>query len=191
MVFPWSLPLDLPLEEVRLFLERARSSRRTLIELTQPVNDSLSNNDVFAREVLGLGRSEANLIVTQKTDPAVFGCWGVAPGQRRIWDAGSARFLDRTTTLSLLQNVSILLQQSRLSFSELQTVLATRFVQGNAAPLLITPENSCKPSEMTVATLTSGHLDRIHRFVRLQRRLGWSEEDLDTAILLTTWRASQ
>src|SRR6185436_7025350 len=106
-------------------------------------------------------------------------------GQKRIWDADAARFLDRTTTLSLLQNVSILLQQSRLSFAELQEVLVTRFVQGSAAALVMTPENSCKPSEMTIANLTSGHLDRIHRFVRLQRRLGWSVQDVDMAIQLT------
>jgi hypothetical protein len=56
VVFPWTLPMDLPLSEVRLFLERARSSRRTLIELTQPVNDSLANNAVFAREVLDSAR---------------------------------------------------------------------------------------------------------------------------------------
>jgi len=51
--FPWSLPVDLPLEEVRLFLERARSSRRRLIELMMPVDRLPRDDAVLALEVLG------------------------------------------------------------------------------------------------------------------------------------------
>ena len=43
--FPWSLPVDLPLEEVRMFLKRARSSRLQLIELMLPVDWLLRNDD--------------------------------------------------------------------------------------------------------------------------------------------------
>jgi hypothetical protein len=189
VVFPWSLPVDLPLEEVRLFLERARSSRRSLIELTQPVDQSLRDSAVFALEVLGLSKAEATLISAEKTAPAVYDCWGVSPDQKMIWDAAVGGFLKGASPLDLLQKVSILLQQSRLSFEELQAVFATKFVQGGAGPLVIKPANTCKPSEMTVAALTPGHLDRIHRFVRLHRRLGWSEQDLDNAIKIATGAA--
>jgi len=179
VVFPWSLPLDLPLEEVRLYLERARSSRRRLMELTAPAGQPLGDSIDFALEVLRLSRAEARLIAEQRQDP--YECWGVSSDQKKIWDAAAAGYVDGSA-LELLQNVSILLQQSRLSFEELQAVLATRFVLGGVDPLRITPLSTCKPSEMKVASLTTGHLDRIHRFVRLQRRLGWSALDLDAAL---------
>src|SRR5437588_1961170 len=67
-VFPWSLPIYLPLEEVRLFLERARSSRRRLIELTTPVDQQLRESAPFALEVLGLSEAEARLITQSPLD---------------------------------------------------------------------------------------------------------------------------
>ena len=182
MVFPWSLPVDLPLEEVRLFLERARSSRQRLIELMLPVAALLRNDVVLALEVLGLSEAEATLIGSEKPAPAVYACWGVSPDQKIIWDAASGGFLNGASPLVLLQTVSILLQQSRLRFEELQAALATRFVSPDAAPLRIAPQTTCKPSEMRLPALTAAHLDRLHRFTRLWRKLGWSMRELDLAI---------
>ena len=183
-VFPWSLPFDLSLEEVRLYLERARSSRRRLVELTTPVDQSLHDSAVHANELLGLSEAEAKLIApaAPPADGDIYRYWGLT--STTVFDAAIGIDVTRPNRLELLQNVSILLQQSRLSFAELQSVLATRFVTkapGGGA-LTISPQASCKPSEMTIDSLTVRHLDRIHRFVRLQRRLGWSVEDLDRAI---------
>ena len=134
----------------------------------------------FALEVLGLSQAEARLIAQPPLD--LYKCWGVSSGQTTIWDASAGGMVTGTSPLVLLKNVSILLQQSRLSFEELQAVFATQFVQGGAGPLVIEPQNICKPSEMTVAALTAGHLDRIHRLTRLWRKLGWTMRELDLAI---------
>jgi hypothetical protein len=183
--FPWSLPLDLPLEQIRLCLERARSSRRKLIELMAPLGDVLAHDRVFVLEVLGMSASEANLVApsTQPSDSEIYASWGIQADARRIWDAAAGTYFNAASALELLKNnVSILLQQSQLSFEELQTVLATQFVTHGGPALTIEPRGSCIPSEMKIAGLTPEHLDRICRFVRLQRRLGWSAEDLDAAI---------
>jgi hypothetical protein len=182
--FPWSLPVDLPLEEVRLFLERARSSRRRLLELMMPVDQLPRNDAVLALEVLGLNEAEANLIGAEKTAPAVYDSWGVSERPLAVPDR-TARYgykLVSVAPLDQLKNVSILLQQSRLGFEELQAVLATRFVAGGTTPLTIEPQTTCKPSEMTLPTLTPRQLDRLHRFTRLWRKLGWTMHELDLAI---------
>jgi len=180
-VFPWSLPVDLPLDEVRLFLERARSSRRSLLALTTPIGQSFQQTSGFAQEILGLSAAEAQLITLSQTD--IFPNWGMTASQTTIWDAAAGGIVTAVNPLALLKNVSVLLQQSRLGFEEMQAVLATRFVSASATNLVsIQPPGSCKPSQMTLVNLTPAHLDRIHRFVRLQRRLGWSASDLDQAI---------
>jgi hypothetical protein len=185
--FPWSLPLDLPLEAVRLYLERARSSRGQLIESMMPINQKARENPLFAREVLGLSEAEADVIAPESlpSDDQICEHWGISPTATSIVDAATARIVTGASPLVLLKHVSILLQQSRLSFEELQALIKTGFVL-SAGTLPIEPPGSCKPSEMMLNTLTTGHLDRIHRFVRLQRRLGWSTLELDTAIKTTT-----
>ncbi len=187
--FPWSLPIDLPLDEIRLFLERARSSRRELIESLLPLDPAGDDVAIWIREVLGLSEAEASLIAPppthQPTDADIFGNWGLSSTAAGIWDAEAGKDV-RGAPLDLLKTVSIMLQQSRLEFEELEAVLMTRFVQGSTGPLGIEPSTTCKPGEMKLPDLKPAHLDRIHRFVRLQRRLGWSTQDLDSAICLMT-----
>jgi hypothetical protein len=183
--FPWSLPVDLPLEQVRLCLERARSSRRKLIELMAPVTTVVRDDQAFALEVLGLSESEAGVIapLTTPTDAQIYASWGLQPDAKSIWDAAAGKYFTAPSALELLKNnVSILLQQSRMTFEELKAVLAVRFVVRDGQPLDIEPHGSCTPSEMRIDTLGIEHLDRIHRFIRLQRRLTWSADDLDSAM---------
>jgi Tc toxin complex TcA C-terminal TcB-binding domain/ABC toxin N-terminal region/Neuraminidase-like domain len=184
-VFPWSLPVDLPLEEVRLFLDRARSSRRRLVELTVPVDQLQRNERRFALEVIGLNEAEAGIIAPQTPwpDSEIYKQWGLASNATSVFDVSTGRLFVKTGPLALLSNVAILLQQSRLSFEDLQAILATRFLSSAGTnPLSITPPGTCIPSEMTLNGLTAAHLDRIHRFERIRRRLGWAAQDLDAAI---------
>jgi ABC toxin N-terminal region/Neuraminidase-like domain/Putative peptidoglycan binding domain len=187
-IFPWSLPMDLPLEESRLFLERARSSRRELIALAAPLDSATSRN--LALEFFGLSEAEARLIFVEESPAvdvaaataAIYDQWGLAANQRAIYDAAMGRNVQGESPLELLTNVSILLQQSRLRFDELQMMLDSQFVTQDGAPLIILPLGSCKPSEMKVVALTVGHLDRLHRLVRLWRKSGWTVHELDLAV---------
>ena len=182
-VFPWSLPFDLPLEEICGFLERARSSRRRLLELMVPTSSEARDDPGVAREVLGLSRPEADLIAPAAAvvDDTVYAQWGLLPGETRIWDASTGTFVTGSP-LDRLKRVSILLQQGQLELDELRETLATAFVSQGQPALPFTPAGTCTPSEVRLAGLTVGHLDRISRFVRLRRRLGWTTEELDRAI---------
>jgi hypothetical protein len=182
-LFPWSLPIDLPLEETRRFLDRARSSRRRLMELLVATGSEARDDPAVVLEVLGLSGPEADVIAPAAplSDDAVYAQWGLLPGQTRIWDASSGTFVTGSP-LDRLKRVSILLQQGQLEFDELSETLATAFVSGGQPALQFTPPGTCAPSMLRLAGLTVGHLDRISRFVRLRRRLGWTTRDLDEAI---------
>lgn len=180
--FPWSLPFDLPLEEVRAYLTRAGISRLRLMELVGPA--TRLGDDATAREVLGLSEAETKLITTSATPSRLWELWGLKVENNRavIHDASIDEPVS-DTPLNLLARISILLQQSRLSFVELQHVLQTQFVAAASQQTVsITPLTECRPSKMKLTDLTEGHLDRLHRFVRLWRRLGWRVHELDLAI---------
>jgi hypothetical protein len=180
-VFPWTLPLDLPLEETRQFVARARSSRRELIELTTPVGAALGA--AWAQEMLGLSAAESALIVGVASADELYAEWGIQLTQKSIVDAATGQTVSGTPPLSLLRNVSILMQQARLSFEQLQLLIESSFVTlAGSAPLTLVPRFTCKPIEMNLIELSAGHLGRLHRFVRLWRRLEWSLHDLDLAI---------
>ncbi len=178
--FPWSLPFHLPLAELRAFLNRAGTSRLQLMDLCKP--SERLRDDAIAREVLGLSEEEARLI-TEPPDRAKI--WGLRlDGNNRatIRDAS----VDEEVTdepLRLLSRVSILMQQARLSYAELLDVLETRYVSpADAQAVTIEPLDECQPSKMRLINPTAEHLDRIHGFVRLWRKLGWQVHEVDIAL---------
>ena len=185
--FPWTLPFDLNIFEIRRLLERAHSSRQTLMELCRSV--TRLTNPSIALEILGPSPELARRLATagsDVTDPDVWQLWGVVPAaggnNTTIFDASSGQTI-ADTPLAVLSNVSILLQQSRLSLDGLRAVLDTDFVTPDPGnQLSVTPLDECSPSNMTVAGLDVGYLDRIHRFVLLWRVLGWTVREVDMSL---------
>lgn len=182
-VFPWTLPVDLPWEATTLYLNRAGCSRRRWLELTAPSGQPVGTVPAFVHDVLGFSAAESDLIgqATTPSNADIYRYWGLSATAAQIFDTSTGKNVTAANPLALLQNVSILLQQARLEFEDLQALLATRFVS-HEGPVVITPRTTCKPSEMTAVGLTTRHLDRLHRFIRLQRRLAWPVKDLDAAI---------
>jgi hypothetical protein len=181
--FPWSLPFDLPLAELRAYLDRLGLPRGQLLELLAAPT-ARPANDAVARETLGLSKPAANLAATPDTSAALWRGWGltVVHGRATVRDATTDTPVSGPP-LALLARVSILLQQARLDLGELQDVLQTQFVQGSpAVPVTIEPPTECAPSKLTLRGVTAAHLDRIHRFVRLWRALGWTANELDLAL---------
>jgi hypothetical protein len=181
-VYPWSLPFDLWLEEVRAFLARRGVRRRELMEQSQPT--ARLSSAAVAREMLGLSLAQAAIIAgTDPRDAWIF--WGLKETQNRVIDRNEPSIVATGTWRNVLgTNVSLLLQQSGLGYRELLNVLQTRFVRA-AMPVLTPTGDDCNPSRMRLARLTAAHLDRIHRLVRLWRAVRGSIFDLDLAIAAT------
>ena len=181
-VFPWALPFDLWLEETRAFLEALGIPRAHLIDLARP--QSRLSEEAAALELLGLSKSEADLITSATTSTIPWTYWGLEQLNNIVMDqtAGGNR---KGGWLEVLANVSMLLQQSGLSYREYLDFRETNFAGQLKGTLL--PPNECKTSMIIVAGLNAtqfqNHLDRVHVFTRLWRKSGWSMRELDLALM--------
>jgi|GEM_PF-1020687 len=180
-VYPWELPFNLWLEEVRAFLNRRSVLRHQLMEQLQPI--ARLDDKAIARELLGLSLSESNIIAAIDTRPA-WENWGLQQNGNSVKDLNNERPISGPW-IQVLSLVSILLQRSGLNYRELLNVLQTRCVKIEA-PSLSIHGDECDPSLMVLVGLGAAHLDRIHRFVRLSRKSGWSAFELDLAIAAVT-----
>jgi Tc toxin complex TcA C-terminal TcB-binding domain/Neuraminidase-like domain len=178
--FPWTLPFDLPVTEVRAYLDRARTSRLELMETVDP--EGRLTSEPVARELIGLSSSEADLIRANPGSAAErWQQWGleVSGGRTTVRDTSIDKDVT-DTPFNVLGRASILVQQSGLTWPDLLAIVDTDFVR-SAGSLKVTPPDECQLSRVRVP-VKAGHLDRIHRFTRIWRALGWRIDELDVAI---------
>jgi hypothetical protein len=185
-VYPWTLPFDLPLAEARSYLGQLNLSRTQLIAAFQkPAGYPSAQAQALAIEGLGLSALQAD-IVTAGPLASKFSSWeywGLAERNNSIIDPD-----DPTKTISgfwidVLAEVRVLLARAALDYQDLARLLNTIFVNGEGTVKIVAePPGSCDVARMKLEGLTQDALERIHRFVRLWRCLGWSPYDLDNAI---------
>ncbi|MBD1822981.1 peptidoglycan-binding protein [Cyanobacteria bacterium FACHB-DQ100] len=180
-VYPWNLPSDRWLEEARIYLEKLGIRRHELMEAFQkpaiPPNPPSSTgtpasptNEAIALEYLGLTPVEQKIITNVSSAP--------------LWQLWGYESNPSTGLLTNLAKVRVFLQKSNLSYQELSELLETRFINPDRTvpTLKIQPETTCEIDKMEFTGLTEALLNRIHRFVRLHRKLDWTMVDLDKTI---------
>ncbi|WP_282610867.1 neuraminidase-like domain-containing protein [Pelagibius sp. Alg239-R121] len=152
-------PFHLPMEELEIYLTHFKLRRNDIAELLdEPEDDQL-------RAVLGISKVHASLIT--------------------IPDAAAVNVhnkLGLSIPADGILSVKKLLHATQLPRQELGELLQSRFV-GGAQPMAITAEKKSAESVQfdieRVHDITHGHLDRIHRFLRLKRFLSWLPKELD------------
>jgi hypothetical protein len=181
--FPWTLPLDLPTEEVRAFLADLGVPRLALLGMLRPA-DRVPVAEVD--EWLGLASADRALILSPAAAGAVpaepWALWGLQRKGNRVVDrsAGQTRSGDWPV---VLEPVSLLLQQAGLQHRELLDLLATGFGGATTPRIELTDlEDACRTSKMLLRGLGEAQLDWIHRFTRLWRRIGGSMRELDRCL---------
>lgn len=209
-VYPWNLPLNLPLEEVRAYLGHLGVQRYEVIE-TLLASKAAFETD-FAFEYLGLATEEANIITGVTTGGPVgtptpvgdWDFWGLRDTGNDIVDRNDGTAPHAQDWDVVLQRVSIFLQQSSLSYKELLELLGTYFINPTASAgtpggrlfgivsASNEPVDTCNLSKLEIQVVDNDIPDkkeelktvwnRIHRFVRIWRKLGWTMRDLDKAI---------
>ena len=166
-VYPWDLPFDLWREQTNAYLSNLGVTRVSLLEGFGPAADSPTLLD---DERLGLNTVAARIIAGEQLTPA----------------RSLAQYYGRPASSDLvgeLHTVRALLDAASLRYAELTELLATRFVNPGGAVTVLADSNSpYDTTKMTLPGLDVGTLDRLHRFTRLRRVLGWSAADLDRAI---------
>jgi hypothetical protein len=166
-VYPWDLPFDLWREQTDAYLGNLGVSRASLLETFGAAADSPTLLD---DERLGLSSVTAQIIVGEAVTPT-----------RTLAD-----YYGRPASADLVHDMSTvrtLLDTGSMHYTDLIQLLDTRFVNpGGPLSIVVDADSPYDTTKMTVQGLDPAALDRLHRFVRLQRALGWSAADLDRAI---------
>ncbi len=83
------------------------------------------------------------------------------------------------------RRAAVVLERSGLSYEELVELLDVRLVDSGTSMRIQFAGADCNLATATVTGLTAAGLGRLHRFVRLQRKLGWPISELgDTFVAL-------
>lgn len=172
-VYPWRLPFDLHAEEARVFLAHLGVARVDLIEALRPIPEPFDPTSpvvhLLAAERLGLTDMERKILTGEPLNPP-----------RQPEDFWGSTLMDSST------KVQELLDRSGLSFAELDALLASRFVNPDQTVTVTAkpdaPVDTCDTTKLQINGLTSDVLGRMHCFVRLWRKLGWTIWEVDRAV---------
>jgi len=163
------LPFDLFNEEVRAAFQKTNLQRwdlmRTLRGTAAPNNPT---DGEIAAEYLGISTDAKRLILT--ADATI-------PGQQTVWGEAEASWLNT------LGNAKTFLQKTSLEYNELLAVLDLKFINAKGDIGVRHLDRSCDTDQKVIEVLDESKLDRIHRFLRLWRKLkGWKMWELDLII---------
>ncbi|UPZ15121.1 neuraminidase-like domain-containing protein [Flavobacterium humidisoli] len=177
--FAFQLPFDLNHTEAKAYFNRFGLNRGDLMKTFQVV--TVPHEAIIATEKLGLNDSERKLISaapSPNNNAAQQLYWNVpAPGN----------------VVNYLKEVDHFLVKTNLSFDQLDLLLKLNFIDKNANLFikhnyddLLPGETeltiSCDTAKKEIANLDLAALDRIHRFLRLQKKTGLKLELLDEII---------
>lgn len=207
-VYSWDLPLVLPIEEIRGYLGHFGVKRTEVMEtFFRGTPDAALTENSIANEYDGLTKEEADIITGATTGGPVapkgpWDFWGLAPTGNKVKDPTDGAAPDREGDWDfVLQRVSIFLQQSGLAYREMLELLGSYFINpaaGTGRKFGIVSTDTANPATCNLSRLEIQVTDstvsdkkaalieawkKIHRFVRLARKLGWTMRDLDKAII--------
>lgn len=176
--YPMTLPFDLFAEEVRAGFRKTNLQRwelmRVLHGIATPNNATAGQ---VAAEALAISVNPApppaidefRLILNPDTaEASQQALWGEEPG---------SDWLDRAG------NVKTFLQKTLLEYEDLLALLDLEFVDPAGDIAVHHLDDSCDTDKKVIKVLNAAKLDRLHRFLRLWRKLeGWELWELDLAI---------
>ena len=175
--YPLALPFDLFNEEVRAAFRKSNLQRwdlmRTLRGAAAPGNPTEGD---IAAEYFGIS-TNANAAEPDEKDLILVADATIA-GQQQIWG-------ETVDWLAKVGNVRVFLLKTGLEYNDLLTLLDLKFINPAGDIQVRHLDDSCDTDKKLIAVLDATKLDRIHRFLRLWRKLpGWTMWELDLVIRL-------
>lgn len=174
--YPLGLPFDLFAEEVRAAFQKTNLQRwdlmRTLRGAAAPNNPT---NGEIAAEYFGISTDPAAAFDEQRL---ILVADATVAGQQAVWGIGGA------SLLNTVGNVKNFLQKTGLEYNELLALLDLKFINPTGDITIQHLDASCDTDKKVIEGLDDAtKLDRIHRFLRLWRKLkGWKMWELDLVI---------
>ena len=180
--YPWSLPFDLWQEETRTYLGQLNVQRHKLMATLSKLKTPINWNDYsqvqlltdIATVQLGFTAADRHLLKGENYDGTPLSPW-------LAWG-----FPTEQNWVENLKTVRLFLDRSGLEYEELQDLLKTRYIR-NKQIIKIQPQTTAKPdtcnlNELELDNLNAKALEHIQYFVRLQKKLGWTIQEVDLAL---------
>ena len=179
----FSLPFDLFAEEVRAAFQKSNLQRWDLMRTFRgPAAPNNPTDGEVAAEYFGISADpaaafdEKRLILVADTTTA---------GQQAVWGAtGNAGWLNPAPDDDAsVANVKTFLRKTGIEYEELLALLDLPFINPAGDITIQHLDASCDTNKKVIQGLNEQKLDRMHRFLRLWRKLtGWRLWELDLAI---------
>lgn len=166
--FAFKLPFDLPHTEAEAYLSRFDVNRADLMKAFQ--SGGVPTDESIAAERLGLTDTESKIITiipTPNDNAAQQSYWNV-PASGNVVD--------------YLKQVDHFLDRTGLTYKELDLLLKLKYIDKNGNLFIKHNDLTCDTEKKEIANLDLDAVDRIHRFLRLQKKTGWKYEVLDEII---------
>ena len=164
--YAFTLPFDLHHTEANAYFGRFDIKRDELMKTFQL--SSTPADEAIVAEKFGLTDAERQLIIT--ADPS---------GQKDYWNTSG------TNAATEMKAVDTFLNKTGLKYEELVRLLTLKFIDPTDKLFIKHLDMTCDTSQKEIANLDNTVLDRIHRFLRLQKQTGWKLETLDEIISQT------
>jgi len=171
--YAFKLPFDLDHAEAKAYFTRFDISKATLMEDFQSAGNP--TDETIAAEKLGLTDAERNLIVTPKANLIDQQSYWNAPAQ---WDTPPIM----GNVLDYMKRVDHFLDKTGLTYKNLDLLLSLSFIDPADNLFIKHLDLSCDTAKKEITNLNGAALDRIHRFLRLQKKTGWKFEVIDEII---------
>jgi Tc toxin complex TcA C-terminal TcB-binding domain/Neuraminidase-like domain len=184
----FALPFDLFAEEVRSGFKKCNLQRWDLMRILRgnaPPNNPTDGE--IAAEYFGISVDPAAAFDEKRL---ILVADSTVAGQQTVWgEIGNADWLATVTRVSdpklpnTLGNVKTFLQKTGLEYNELLTLLDLKFINPASDIIVHHLDPSCDTDKKVIQALDPAKLDRIHRFLRLWRKLrDWKMWELDLVI---------
>ncbi len=189
-VFPLTLPFDLANLQACTYLDHLGVRQPRLLELLQQRladNVTLAPTDLqIDCAWLGLTDTELKVLVGGLPGEQPWDFWGLAETGNDLPNPENPADPTENVTghwIDVLGRVTVMLHRGGLAYHELLQLLDTRYVNpdGSVAVLDTGDPNaaSCDTGTFTIRNLGTDVLTRMHRFIRLWRKLGCAMWELD------------
>lgn len=171
--YAFTLPFDLDHAEASAYFARFDVSRADLMLAFQAAGTP--TDEAIAAETLGLTASERTLITTVKDNLVDQESYWNAPAQ---WDTPPIA----GNVLDYMTRVDHFLDKTGIGYTDLELLLALGFIDPAGTLFIKHLDLGCDTAKKQIANLDVAALDRVHRFLRLQKKTGWQPQILDAVI---------
>ena len=176
---PWMLPYDYERDRAEQARQTLPGDENAVVEanwLFESLSDNtatgrLESAKLLALHALGMTPAETGLITEEALD------------LRPIWGDEVADLLGHGQS----PFVASLQRAGQLEFIAIEDALESEFVRQavNGDPIAIRPATTCDPEQLVLdapVEILPVILDRVHRFERLRRKVGWKANELDNVL---------